>query len=342
MKKITQLALLSLVLLAGCEKEDKTTVDVNAVTLTTELSATTFVLQEANAGKEALTITYKPVVEANTPVKYQTVFSYGEKSTTKEVTTNKVTYTVAELNSIAQSLKLPVGVATDVKVKTTAIIGEKKVTKGVAESTISITAYQTVIRPSAWGVVGSATPNGWNKPDVPMWRADDGTLVAYVTLIDGEIKFRKDQDWKENLGGSLDNLTQGGSNIPVTAGTYKIILDINKKTCKMELYSWGIAGDAANGWDADKGTDVVFTYEGASNTWVAKNVALKGGKELKFRLNNKWDTNFGADSSDNPTSQLEGKIKDGGSNIKITTAGNYNVSFSFDENKKGTYKIEKL
>ena len=209
MKKITQLALLSIVLLAGCEKEDKTTVDVNAVTLTAELSATTFVLQEANADKDALTITYKPVVEANTPVKYQTVFSYGEKSTTKEITTNKVTYTVAELNSIAQSLKLPIGVATDVKVKTTAIIGEKKVTKGVAESTINITAYQTIIKPSAWGVVGSATPNGWNKPDIPMWNAADGTLVAYATLTDGEIKFRKDQDWVVNLGGSLDNLTQG-------------------------------------------------------------------------------------------------------------------------------------
>ena len=342
MKKITQLALLSIVLLAGCEKEDKTTVDVNAVTLTAELSATTFVLQEANADKDALTITYKPVVEANTPVKYQTVFSYGEKSTTKEITTNKVTYTVAELNSIAQSLKLPIGVATDVKVKTTAIIGEKKVTKGVAESTINITAYQTIIKPSAWGVVGSATPNGWNKPDIPMWNAADGTLVAYATLTDGEIKFRKDQDWVVNLGGSLDNLTQGGANIRVTAGTYKITLDVNKKTSKIETYSWGIAGDAANGWDADKGTDVVFTYEGASNTWVAKNVALKGGKELKFRLNNKWDTNFGAERSENPTAQLEGSIKSGGSNIKITTDGNYNVSFSFDENNKGTYKIEKL
>ena len=342
MKKITQLALLSIVLLAGCEKEDKTTVYVNAVTLTAELSATTFVLQEANADKDALTITYKPVVEANTPVKYQTVFSYGEKSTTKEITTNKVTYTVAELNSIAQSLKLPIGVATDVKVKTTAIIGEKKVTKGVAESTINITAYQTIIKPSAWGVVGSATPNGWNKPDIPMWNAADGTLVAYATLTDGEIKFRKDQDWVVNLGGSLDNLTQGGANIRVTAGTYKITLDVNKKTSKIETYSWGIAGDAANGWDADKGTDVVFTYQGASNTWVAKNVALKGGKELKFRLNNKWDANFGADSSDNPTSQLEGSIKSGGSNLKITTDGNYNVSFSFDENNKGTYKIEKL
>ena len=191
-------------------------------------------------------------------------------------------------------------------------------------------------------MVGSATPNGWNKPDIPMWNAADGTLVAYATLTDGEIKFRKDQDWVVNLGGSLDNLTQGGANIRVTAGTYKITLDVNKKTSKIETYSWGIAGDAANGWDADKGTDVVFTYQGASNTWVAKNVALKGGKELKFRLNNKWDANFGADSSDNPTSQLEGSIKSGGSNIKITTDGNYNVSFSFDENNKGTYKIEKL
>lgn len=48
MKKITKLALLSLVLLAGCEKEDKTTLDTSAVTLTTQVSSNTLVLQEAN------------------------------------------------------------------------------------------------------------------------------------------------------------------------------------------------------------------------------------------------------------------------------------------------------
>ena len=57
MKKITKLALLSLVLLAGCEKEDKTTLDTSAVTLTTQVSSNTLVLQEANASQEALTIT---------------------------------------------------------------------------------------------------------------------------------------------------------------------------------------------------------------------------------------------------------------------------------------------
>ena len=66
-----------------------------------------------------------------------------------------------------------------------------------------------------------------------------------------------------------------------------------------------------------------------------------GGEEIKFRLNHSWGTNFGADSTDNPAAALEGDIKSGGNNIKVP-AGTYNVSFSFDANNKGTYKIEKL
>ena len=78
------------------------------------------------------------------------------------------------------------------------------------------------------GLVGSATPNGWDTPDQKMdYDAKTGTWYITIDLADGEVKFRLNDGWAWNLGGDLDNLTQGGANIPVTAGNWTITLTIN-------------------------------------------------------------------------------------------------------------------
>ena len=245
------------------------------------------------------------------------------------------TLTVKELNEYLVGLGLKTGVATDVRVLVRAALSDQR--SLVATKTLKVTPYFDEIKASEWGVVGSATPNGWNGPDIKMWNSTDGNLVAYATLSAGEIKFRKNNDWGVNLGGSNGTLSSGGSNIAVTAGTYKITINVSKNTYSIETYSWGIIGSGARGWGDND--DVAMTYEGSTNSWVVKNIALDG--EIKFRLNHSWGTNFGADSTDNPAAALEGDIKSGGNNIKVP-AGTYNVSFSFDANNKGTYKIEKL
>jgi len=77
------------------------------------------------------------------------------------------------------------------------------------------------------GLIGDATPNGWNSPDQKMdYNAATGTWSIRITLIDGTFKFRLNDDWGWNLGGTTDNLTQGGANCNVTAGTYTITLTI--------------------------------------------------------------------------------------------------------------------
>jgi hypothetical protein len=77
------------------------------------------------------------------------------------------------------------------------------------------------------GLVGSATPNGWDSPDQKMdYNAQTGTWSITLDLKAGEIKFRKNDGWAWNLGGSPDNLTQGGDNIAVGAGNYTITLTI--------------------------------------------------------------------------------------------------------------------
>ena len=77
------------------------------------------------------------------------------------------------------------------------------------------------------GLIGSATPNGWDTPDQKMdYDSKTGTWSITVDLVDGEIKFRKNDGWAWNLGGTHDNLTQGGDNLPVSAGNYTITLTI--------------------------------------------------------------------------------------------------------------------
>lgn len=85
------------------------------------------------------------------------------------------------------------------------------------------------------GLVGSATPNGWGSPDSKMdYDAQSGTWSITTDLVDGEIKFRKNDGWSWNLGGTADKLEHNGSNIAVTAGNYTITLTITNETAGSE------------------------------------------------------------------------------------------------------------
>jgi len=78
------------------------------------------------------------------------------------------------------------------------------------------------------GLVGSATPNGWDSPDQKMeYDQASGIWSITVDLVVGEIKFRLNDGWAWNLGGTTDNLVHDGSNLPIsTAGNYTITLTI--------------------------------------------------------------------------------------------------------------------
>lgn len=86
------------------------------------------------------------------------------------------------------------------------------------------------ITKTGWEVIGDATPNGWDKGQVMTY--DPTTKKWSITLVmkEGTFKFRWDAAWTKNLGGTLSALTQDGSNIPIAAGTYLIVLDPDNGT----------------------------------------------------------------------------------------------------------------
>lgn len=87
---------------------------------------------------------------------------------------------------------------------------------------------------TTWGLIGSATPNGWDSdqnmtydPDAKVW-----TITLDLTAGDGanEIKFRANDAWDLNYGdtGADGYLDAGGDNIIVPeAGNYTVTLDLS-------------------------------------------------------------------------------------------------------------------
>lgn len=186
------------------------------------------------------------------------------------------------------------------------------------------------IMPATWGVVGSGY-NDWGGagPDGQFYTTDQtDVFVAYVTLIDGEIKFRENNEWTNDFGddGADGTLDPGGANIAVTAGDYKITLDFANGTYTMENFSWGIIGSGYNDWGG-AGPDAKFYYDYTTDTFK-RDVKLLDG-EIKFRQNNEWTSDFGDTGAD-------GTLDPGGDNI-VVSAGHYAVTLNFNDN---TYTIE--
>ena len=89
---------------------------------------------------------------------------------------------------------------------------------------------------SDWGIVGDGTPNGWGGPDTEMFETATNQYSLYAELTDGFLKFRFNEDWGNNYGDDDPQdgtLEAGGGNIPVTAGTYLITLDLDALTYEL-------------------------------------------------------------------------------------------------------------
>lgn len=93
---------------------------------------------------------------------------------------------------------------------------------------LSITATKT----NDWGIIGSAVPPyDWSK-DVNMYYDGQRKMWEITANFNaGEFKFRADDGWSLNYGGSNGTLSAGGSNIALaTAGNYTIRFDPVKLT----------------------------------------------------------------------------------------------------------------
>ena len=111
------------------------------------------------------------------------------------------------------------GNATDIMM--TEAEGYYKVVVDLTTNKYTLTPITTI------GVVGSGVGSWDVDKDMTYNKTDRCWEIKNLTLSDGEIKFRANDLWDINWGGSVNSLTQGGANLKVNAGTYNI-----------KLYAW--------------------------------------------------------------------------------------------------------
>ena len=197
------------------------------------------------------------------------------------------------------------------------------------------------------GVIGDATPTGWDADTDMQFNPEKQRFYVDLTLIDGKIKFRADDAWDVNWGGAEGVLSAGGADIAVTAGDYRIYVNLNdpanptyelnkgmfgkeepvggNTTPEPEpeptpVVGWGLVGEY-NGWGAE--ADVMLASDGTFLT--AKGVALSG--QVKFRKDGGWDVNFGAPGDVEPVEiavNTELELVANGKNFTIAE-GTYDV-----------------
>lgn len=192
------------------------------------------------------------------------------------------------------------------------------------------------------GIIGSATPGGWDN-DTPMQQDFDDVSIwrLRADLVDGEAKFRANNDWIVNWGGDgfpSGSAFQDGPNIQVPAGDYKITFNSTTGEYNFEAVieydRIAVVGKSGpfGAWPGDDDSRDAFLVKDPTNPnrWTLPSIVLTdfdpndtGGSGIKFRAEAAWAVNWGAKEFPSGTGKQDGP------NIECT-AGTYKVEFRSD------------
>ncbi len=236
-----------------------------------------------------------------------------------------------DLNDIALALGLKPDMVSVIQVRTKSEIGASVAPSYSAALDINVTPFALI---SFVYVPGDY--QGWNPStaDSLISALGDGKYEGVINFAAKpnslEYKITPKKEWTVAYGdaGAGKVSTSAGNNLKAaTLYPYKITLNLNDNTISATKFSYGVIGDATpGGWDSD--TDMI--YNNGKREWTAT-IVLVGGKELKFRLNNDWGTNYGDKGAD-------GTLEINGDNIKVPASGTYKIVFSLVTN---TYSLTK-
>ena len=189
------------------------------------------------------------------------------------------------------------------------------------------------------GIIGTATPNGWDADtNLVQDTADSHLWTLEITLVDGEAKFRANDEWVTAWGGDafpygIGDTTQGvNNNIQVVAGDYRIEFNDSTGIYYFENLgsNIGIIGSAAPfSWDRD--VNLLPDTSDANKFNITIDLAQG---EVKFRQDDDWAVSWG--NTDFPSGI---GITDNGPNIPIAKAGEYEISF---DTATGAYEFKEI
>ncbi len=114
----------------------------------------------------------------------------------------------------------------------------KIATAGVYKINVDLINKKYTLVKTTWGVIGSATPTGWDSDTDFAYDAKTNSWSITIPLVKGEIKFRANDGWNLNYGdnGANASLEEGGANIQIPSdGTYIIKLYLDKPDYSYQL-----------------------------------------------------------------------------------------------------------
>ena len=211
-----------------------------------------------------------------------------------------------------------------------------------------------------WGAdqIGIIGLNGDWETDIvmeynPKWTRFYADIEAPA---DTEMKFRADAAWDLNWG---VDCAQGGDNIPVAAGNYRVYFNpatglIEFSASKygteeditgngggttpepepqpgIEENRWGVVGTITE-WG---GKTDLYMNEVGENLYVRMGVTVTADDQFKVRFNNGWDVNAGAAGDVEPFAVTVGEemtLVSGGKNLSAP-AGTYDIYFNIVDYK---------
>ena len=337
-KYINKLIALSAIAIFGasCEGDDAlTTLATVNFAAPIEASAGTVALNADNKYIPVQTISWQDVrFPVNAPVTYALQFDVPsdtigdtawQHAKTLQVGENVLSksFIGADLNDLALDLGIPADSLGQIVIRATATLDRTIYSDPIV---INVTPFVQVITITEIYMPGSY--QGWNPATAARLVAiDAGVFQGYATFPAGSLGFKItiERDWDEFYGST------GGSGIAEhddddlhvpAAGSYQITVNLNTNTFTAVPYTFGIIGPATpGGWDAD--TDM--TYDHVAEQWTYTGNLVPGA--LKFRLNDAWTINYGANNSTDGIMYFDNQGA-----YTVTDAGNYTVTFAVDPN----------
>ena len=211
----------------------------------------------------------------------------------------------------------------------------------------------TLVLKKSWGAdqIGIIGLNGDWETDIvmeynPKWTRFYADIEAPA---DTEMKFRADGGWDLNWG---VDCAQGGGNIPVAAGNYRVYFNPATGLIEFNASAYGKTEDTTQGGNTEPepegpvtepdrwgvvgtitewGTQAdLYMSEVAENLFVRMGVTLTDADAFKVRFNNDWDINYGAAGDVAPFAVTVGEeltLVSGGKNLSAP-AGTYDIFFN--------------
>lgn len=233
---------------------------------------------------------------------------------------------VGVINNLLLSAGYPFAVEGDFEMRVAAAVHEDVDTLFSQPVAVSITPFEKIIiYPKLW-VPGDYMDPQWSPGDSPNLYSikSNNKYEGYIwnPNATANFKFTSAPDWNstnygygsgDEVSGVLDDDSGAGNLYLTSAGYYKMNADLTAMTYSFLKTEWGVIGDATPGeWT----TDTDMTYDPVTKVWSVTLDLVAG--MIKFRANDGWDLNYGSNNAN-------GIADPGGSDIPITTAGNYTV-----------------